>query len=128
MIRKLNSWKWRNLLLALLLSLVACAIAAPKSIDADEGREKVAHGAVLVDVRTADEFRAGHVPGARNIPHSEVEQRLAEFGSDRKREIVLYCGSGRRAGLAQEILRAHGYTNVFNAGAYSAWISPQSKS
>jgi phage shock protein E len=54
-----------------------------------------------------------------------VEQRLAEFGEDRAREIVLYCRSGQRSGLAQESLKALGYTRVFNAGGYQEWVSAE---
>ena len=123
MVRKRRPAKGRDLLFALLLTLISCAVSSNKNIDVGEARGRVARGALLVDVRTPQEFQTGHVPGARNIPHTDVESRLAEFGGDKKHEIVLYCGSGRRAGLAQQLLQANGYTNVFNAGAYSAWNS-----
>jgi phage shock protein E len=93
-----------------------------QTIGATEGMALVARGALLVDVRSAEEFSAGHVEGAINIPHTDVEQRLADFGEDRAREIVLYCRSGQRSGLAQESLKALGYTRVFNAGGYQDWV------
>ncbi|TFG85429.1 MAG: rhodanese-like domain-containing protein [Chromatiales bacterium] len=83
----------------------------------------VSRGALLVDVRSAEEFSTGHVEGAINIPHLDVEKRLSEFGENRDRQIVLYCRSGHRAGLAQESLKALGYTQVFNAGGFEAWLS-----
>ena len=65
---------------------------------------------LLLDVRTPDEFAAGHIPGAVNIPHDQVAARLGEIPKDD--EVVLYCRSGRRAGLAAEVLASRGYTKL----------------
>jgi rhodanese-related sulfurtransferase len=65
---------------------------------------------LLLDVRTPDEYAAGHVPGAVNIPYDKVATHLAEIPKDD--EVVLYCHSGRRAGLAAEVLAANGYTRL----------------
>lgn len=75
--------------------------------------------ALLVDVRSAEEFDLAHLQGAINIPHDQVEGQLAKFGTDKTRPIVVYCRSGKRAGLAQEALIKHGYSKVFNAGGYA---------
>ncbi len=64
----------------------------------------------VLDVRTPAEFAAGHVPGAVNIPYDQVASHLGEIPKDD--EIVLYCHSGRRAGLAAEVLAANGYTQA----------------
>ena len=109
------------------LLLASFGIACSARIEPVEGRAKVANGALLVDVRSPEEFAAGHVEGARNIPYDQVERRLVEFGNDTHREIVLYCGSGRRAGLAQETLKAHGFTRSFNAGGYDAWLKAKNR-
>jgi phage shock protein E len=66
----------------------------------------------IVDVRRADEFAAGHVPGAVNIPHSEIAARLDELRGRRDSEVVVYCESGRRAAIAQGILEKAGFTRV----------------
>lgn len=96
------------------------AVAAPISVE--EGKEKIKQGALLVDVRTPDEFNAGHVENAINIPHDQVEKRLAEFGTDKNREIVLYCKSGRRAGIADTELQKLGFKNAYSAGGYRDWV------
>ena len=97
--------------LAILIALVAgLACAAPDSGDAAgdvtqaEVLELVAapDGPLLLDVRTPGEFAAGHVPGAVNIPHDEVAARLSELEPYRERGVVLYCQSGRRAGMATQ--------------------------
>jgi phage shock protein E len=64
----------------------------------------------VLDVRKPAEFAEGHVPGAVNIPYDQVASRLDEIPKDD--EIVLYCHSGRRAGLAAETLAANGYTKL----------------
>jgi len=67
---------------------------------------------LIIDVRRTDEFAAGHVPGAINIPHSEIAARLDELRDNRHSEVVVYCESGRRAAIAQGILEKAGFTKV----------------
>ncbi len=80
-------------------------------------------GAVLLDVRTEDEFAQGHVEGAHNISHDQLEGRLEEIerltGGDKSKPIVTYCRSGGRAGKARTMLEAAGYTRVTNVGGMS---------
>ena len=74
--------------------------------------------AVWIDVRSAAEFRSGHLENAWNIPHTEIADRITEVVSNKDAEIQLYCGSGRRSEMARETLEKLGYTRVTNAGAY----------
>ncbi len=76
-------------------------------------------GALVVDVRSPGEFNQGHLPDAKLIPVNEVESRIAEFGDDKNRPIVVYCKAGIRAARAEATLKEHGYTNVLNGGGYS---------
>lgn len=71
---------------------------------------------IYVDVRTPEEFTAGHLAGAINIPLSEIEQRWAELKAYPDAQIVLYCRSGKRAGAALAIVTGHGITNASNGG------------
>ncbi|WP_233080572.1 rhodanese-like domain-containing protein [Rheinheimera soli] len=71
-----------------------------------------------IDVRTAEEYKAGHLEGAINIPYDELEQKITEISADKTADIQLYCRSGRRSGIALETLRSLGYSNATNAGAY----------
>lgn len=73
---------------------------------------------VLIDVRSADEFASGALPGAQLIPHDQIGARIAAAVPDKNTPVVLYCRSGRRSSQAQDELRALGYTQVMNAGAY----------
>lgn len=65
---------------------------------------------MLLDVRTPTEYAAGHIPGAVNIPHDQIAAHLSEI--PKHDEVVLYCHSGRRAGLAAEVLAANGYKKL----------------
>lgn len=84
-----------------------------------DGREKVAAGALLLDVRTPEEFREGHVNGALNIPVQVLAQRIAEVGP-KDRHVVVYCRSGGRSAAATQLLKASGY-HVTDIGAMSNW-------
>ena len=77
---------------------------------------------VVLDVRTPAEFAAGHVPGALNVSHDELAGRLAELASFKNKHLVLYCRSGRRTALAEQTLRAAGFTKLLHLeGDYLAW-------
>ena len=81
---------------------------------------------VVLDVRTPAEFAAGHVPGARNIPHDQLAARLDELADARDRDVALYCRSGRRTLLAEETLRTAGFTKLVHLqGDYLAWEAEQ---
>lgn len=71
-----------------------------------------------IDVRTAEEYQAGHLEGAVHLPYDEIEQKITELKLAKDTEIQLYCRSGRRSGIALETLRAMGFSKVTNAGAY----------
>ena len=78
----------------------------------------------VLDVRTPEEYVAGHVPGAVNIPHDQVAARLADVPKDK--DVVLYCRSGRRAGMAAEVLAANGYTRLQHLeGDMAGWQEKQ---
>lgn len=69
---------------------------------------------VVIDVRTKEEYDAGHVKGALNIPYDEIDESL---DVDKDKTILVYCQSGRRSKIAYDNLRSLGYT-VFDLGAY----------
>ena len=71
---------------------------------------------IWIDVRTAEEFAAGHVESAVNIPYEEIGARISEVTTDSEAVIYLYCRSGRRSGIALETLEASGFSNAVNVG------------
>lgn len=79
---------------------------------------------VLIDVRTPEEFAAGHIPGALNIPYDELPARLHELEGRQGEEIVVYCRTGRRANIAEQALAEAGFLNVRDlAGHMVAWTA-----
>ena len=79
---------------------------------------------VVLDVRTAAEYQAGHVPGAINISHDQLAAKLASLPSDK--QLVLYCRSGRRTALAEQTLRAAGFSRLLRLqGDFLAWEAQQ---
>ena len=79
---------------------------------------------LLLDVRTAEEFNEGHIPGAINISHELLLARIAELGADKSRSIVVYCRSGRRAAAAEQVLREAGFSQLQHLeGDMLGWLS-----
>ena len=74
--------------------------------------------AVWIDVRTPEEYAAGHLENAKNIPHDQIGQQIAAHVPNKNTPINLYCRSGRRAEAAKQVLESMGYTNVQNRGGY----------
>lgn len=81
-----------------------------------------AEASLVLDVRTPEEYAEGHVPNAINIPHDQIEAHLAELEARKSGPVVLYCKSGRRAGLAAEALAKAGFTNLLHlTGDMQGW-------
>ncbi|TAN84552.1 MAG: rhodanese-like domain-containing protein [Gallionella sp.] len=87
-------------------------------------RIKANHPGLILDVRSPEEYAEGHIPGAVNIPHDQLSSRLAEIGSYKNKDVVLYCKSGRRAGVAANTLRAAGFSKLLHLdGDMNGWLS-----
>ena len=118
---------FRALLAALLLLTgIACQAETPAvgTITPAElsQRLKEPNPPIILDVRTRDEYSAGHIDTAVNLPHDELERRLGEIPGSKSGEIVVYCRSGKRAKLAEDILIEKGYKNVKDmAGHWQGW-------
>ena len=87
---------------------------------AKQGWELIEQGALVIDVRTTEEYEAGHLEGALHIPWEQTDELMAAIGEDKQRKVVMYCGSGGRVGRAIEALEAEGYEGLFNATGYDA--------
>lgn len=109
---------WKKLLSLLLGSAMALpAGSALASQRADAAWKLIESGAMVVDVRTPEEFAQGHLDNAINIPLNTVETGFADIAKDRS--IVVYCRSGNRSGMAMESLVKQGFINVHNGGGLS---------
>lgn len=108
-----------GLLLAALLPISAQAgkpAVAPAAVDEIATR---ADAPLVLDVRTPEEYAAGHVPGAVLIPHDQLAGRLSEL--DRDRWVLVYCKSGRRAGIAERLLAEEGFEVRQIEGSWQRW-------
>lgn len=132
----MNTWMSRIAGLTLLALLVTAGNAVAQVAAAAEAETKTATIAAddlmsrieaetaptILDVRSAEEFAEGHIPGATNIPYTELEERYEELGIEASDEVVVYCRTGRRAGIAEAALAELGFTNVRDLdGHIEAW-------
>lgn len=87
---------------------------AKKIIDSSENY-------IILDVRTQEEYEAGHIPGAVLIPNTEIEIRAAKELPDKDQLLLIYCRSGNRSKQAAQILVKLGYTNIKEFGGIIDW-------
>jgi rhodanese-related sulfurtransferase len=81
--------------------------------------ELVKEGAIILDVRSKNEFASGHIKNAMNISVDSLTSNLAKL-KDKNQPIITCCASGMRSSAAKSILKSNGYTNVHNGGAWSS--------
>lgn len=79
-------------------------------------KEKVAEGAVIIDVRTPGEFNSGHVRGSKNIPLDKISSQMEKIKKMNK-PIITCCASGMRSGSAANILKSNG-VEAYNGGSW----------
>ena len=82
---------------------------------------------IILDVRRADEFAAGHIPGAVNIANEEIGNAEPEGLPDKEQRIYVYCRSGNRSKQAAAKLAAMGYTNIVEFGGILDWTGETEK-
>ncbi|GGA75027.1 hypothetical protein GCM10011369_16100 [Neiella marina] len=80
--------------------------------------QQVTEGAVLIDVRTSEEFQQGHLAGAINIPYELIVAGAKHHQLGPDTSIVVYCRSGRRSGIAEQQLEQAGFSKVYNGGGF----------
>lgn len=73
---------------------------------------------LIVDVRSKEEWDAGHLEQAIHIPHTEIADQIGEHTADKNQKIIVYCKVGGRAGMAKESLEKLGFVDVENAGGF----------
>ncbi len=83
-------------------------------ITIEELNNKVAQGAILLDVRSNQEYKEGHLQGAINIPDYELRNRVQREIPKKNQSIVIYCQYGGRSRNAYNMMKNMGYTNIYN--------------
>ena len=109
---------WSFILIIGLVWIVILGLKRLGLVSAAEARKHLMTGALVVDVRTVEEFKAGHLAGAMNIPLGELQNTISHTVADKNQILLLHCLSGTRSGIARRMLRGLGYQNVFNLGSY----------
>ena len=78
------------------------------------------NGAVLLDVRTPQEYREGHIPGSKNVPLQQLD-KISSVADNKNIPLFVYCYSGGRSRQAVSYLQHMGYSNVNNIGGIAAY-------
>lgn len=81
-------------------------------------KELVSNGAIIVDVRSPGEYKAGHIPGSKNFPLDNIRSKVAELKKINK-PVITVCRSGARSGMAKSILQSAGI-EVYNGGPWTS--------
>lgn len=97
-------------LLVCILLITGCDSKKYETIDSNVAMTLIEQNAIIIDVRTLDEYNSGHIEGAINIPVDNIDS----INYDKNAIIILYCASGMRSTKAASILVDAGYTNVHN--------------
>jgi phage shock protein E len=100
---------------------VMAALAGLKQISLarpDKARACLQQGGKVIDVRSPEEYQAGHLDGALNIPLGDLRDQIARHAPDTDQPLLLHCLSGGRSALGRRMLRQMGYRHVFNLGSY----------
>lgn len=113
----------KHLKLTLTLSGIAVLVAlfgfnARAELSEAEAREHLKRGALVVDVRTVQEFQTKRLTNVVNLPLDQVKEKISTLVTNKSDVVLLHCRTGRRSGIAETELRALGYTNVFNIGSF----------
>jgi len=85
--------------------------------------ELVKQGALILDVRSKGEYNSGHIKGSVNVAVDQLNNNLQKL-KDKKKPVITCCASGMRSATAKNILKANGYTEVYNGGS---WMSLRNK-
>ena len=110
---------WIDILIAVAILAAFLIYRRTGLISIKDAQAYLRGGATVIDVRTAGEFVAGHLPIAVNLPLSEIETSLARRVKDKNQVLLLHCQSGARSGAAKKKLIALGCPNAFNMGSYA---------
>jgi phage shock protein E len=109
---------WVGFLIVLVLAIAYMYIKRSGQISSKEAAEYLRNGAMLIDVRSVNEFESGHILQAYNMPLDRIEVMVPGAVRDKNKVLLLHCSTGVRSGIAKKKLEGMGYKNVFNLGSY----------
>jgi len=113
-----ETMNWFPYLLTTLVFVLVLLLKRAGQISAQQAHELLRNGAIVLDVRSAGEYVAGHIQGVANMPLAEIETQISRRVEARDQVVLLHCQSGTRSAMAVKKLKAMGYLHVFNLGSY----------
>ena len=102
---------WIFIVLTLFVTYGCC----PK----EKGKLTMKTNALLIDVRTLEEYQNGFIAGAVNIPYDEIESEISNFTNQKNKPLYLYCRSGRRSAIAKAALEKSGFQDITDLGSFT---------
>lgn len=115
---KAKTMTWTSILVVIAVVAVLLLFVRTRQVSRKAAVAYLLNGAVVIDVRSAGEFTAGHLPKAVNIPLSEIDTVIARKVRDKNQVLLLHCQSGSRSVEAIRKLKALGYERAYNLGSY----------
>jgi phage shock protein E len=109
---------WVGFIIVLVLALAYMYMKRSGQISSKEAGEYLRNGAMLIDVRSMNEFESGHILQAYNMPLDRIDVLVPSAVRDKNKVLLLHCSTGVRSGMAKKKLEEMGYKNVFNLGGY----------
>ncbi len=118
-----QNWYWAALAAVSGTLLVVTSVRGSRGISPAQATQLINRSdAVVIDVRDAGEYAAGHLLNAQHIPLAELDKRLGELDKLKDKPVILNCQTGSRSASACDILRKAGFTQVHNLeGGIAAW-------
>ena len=111
------------ILICFLLLVVGCSDNSKKDevvikkITCDKMKELISNDAILIDVREQDEYNGGHLDNAINISYTTIKDIIGDYVTDKNKDIIVYCKSGKRSDKAANTLISSGYKNIYDLGS-----------
>jgi len=109
---------WVGFIIVLVLALAYMLMKRSGQISSKEAGEYLKNGAMLIDVRSVNEFESGHILQAYNMPLDRIDVLVPSAVKDKNKVLLLHCSTGVRSGMAKKKLEEMGYKNFFNLGSY----------
>lgn len=114
-------------LIAFLLCFLLCGCDNMKTtvdntnVNKTEAVAKIQNGAILLDVRSKEEYDAGHIDGALLLPLDDIVFKMKDLYPDQNKTYIVYCQSGNRSNMALQRLKDMGYEHVYDLGSIKNW-------
>lgn len=109
---------WVPFLIVLVLAIAYIYMKRAGQVSSKEAQEYLRDGAMVIDVRSINEFESGHIIQAHNMPLDRVEMMVTAAVKDKNKVLLLHCSTGVRSNLAKKRLEELGYKHVFNLGSF----------